>query len=121
MEDDLYQRITRLLVSRGVSNDVEEKEFNIKETVRSVTYISKSHLDKIRSLGDLAVSHVCPVDGEKSIVRLDPPVQSGDGVLQDLDDKDSGLWTTSRDADSQVLPWLPLKSHLKIFKMKRRQ
>ena len=30
VEDDLYQRITRLLVSGGVSNVAEEKEFTIQ-------------------------------------------------------------------------------------------
>ena len=73
-------------------------------------YISKSHLDKIRSLGDLAVSHVCPVDGEKSIVRLDPPVQSGDGVLQDLDDEDARLWTAATDPDTEMFPGLSLQT-----------
>ena len=73
-------------------------------------YISKSHLDKIRSLGDLAVSHVRSVDGEKSIVRLDSPVQSGDGVLQDLDDEDARLWTAATDPDTEMFPRLPLQT-----------
>ena len=54
--------------------------------------------------------HISPVDGEKSVVRLDPPVQSGDGVLQDLDDKDARLWTAATDPDAEMSARLPLQT-----------
>ena len=71
---------------------------------------SKSHLDKIRGLGDLAVPHIRPVDGEKSVVRLDPSVQSGDGVLQDLYDEDARLWAAAADPDAEVFARLSLEA-----------
>ena len=56
------------------------------------------------------MSDVGPVDGEKSVVRLDPPVQSGDGVLQDLYDKDARLWTAATDPDAEMSARLPLQT-----------
>ena len=100
LEDDLYQRITRLLLSGEVSNLAEEKEFHIEET----------HLDQIRSLRDLAVPDVSSVDGEKSVVGLDPPVQGRDGVLQDLHDEDARLRTAPTDPDPEMFARLSLQA-----------
>ena len=71
---------------------------------------SLSHLNKIRSLWYLAVPYVGPVDGKKSIVRLDPPVQSRDGVLQDLHYEDARLWTAATDPDAEMFPRLSLQA-----------
>ena len=70
---------------------------------------SHSHLDQIRGLGYLAVPHISSIDGEKSVVRLDPPVAGSDGVLEYLHDEDAGLGAAAADADAEVLPGLPLQ------------
>ena len=56
------------------------------------------------------MSHIGPVDGEKSVVRLDPPVQSRDGVLQDLHYEDARLWTAPTDPDAEMFARLSLQA-----------
>ena len=44
----------------------------------------RRYLNEIGGLGYLAVPNVCAVDEKQAVVRLDPAVQGGDGILQDF-------------------------------------
>ena len=59
-------------------------------------YLSR-YLDEIGGLGYLAMPNICAVDEKQPVVRFDPAVQGGDGVLQDFHYEYSGFRAAPRD------------------------
>ena len=57
------------------------------------------------------MTNISPVDAQESIIGLDPPIQGSDGVVEDLNNEDTGFWTTSTDPDTQMFASLTLQGH----------
>ena len=57
------------------------------------------------------MTNISPVDAQESVIGLDPSIHGSDGVVEDLNNEDTGFWTTSADPDTKMFPSLTLQGH----------
>ena len=77
----------------------------------------RRYLDEIRGLGYLAMPNICAIDEKQPVVRFDPAVQGGDGVLQDFHNEYSGFRAAPRDPTGVSGVWeeTEVKGEKKLF------